>query len=67
MITVGAAFLEQAIDNLAHAPGDDGDGRVGLFAAGNMALVKAPKVRAATHGDPGAFDQCPAQPFVAGP
>ena len=32
MIAIGAAFLEQAIDNLAHALRDDGDGDVGFLA-----------------------------------
>ena len=67
MIEVRAFFFKQAIGDLAHAPGDDGDGGVGFLAPRTVPLVEGAEVGRATDCHPGAFDKGPTQPLVAGP
>src|SRR5215831_9645286 len=58
-------FFEQRPTNLAHASGDDGDGQIGILASSAMPTIKPTEVGRATYRDPGRFDKCPLQPFVA--
>jgi len=58
-------FFEQCPANLAHSPGDDGDGHIGILASGAMEAVKPAKIGRTTYCHPGRFDKRPLQPFVA--
>jgi hypothetical protein len=62
------ALLGKKLENdAAHAPGDNGDGGVGSFAALALAGIEGAEITRAAHGHPGALDQRPAQPSIAAP
>ena len=57
-------IVQQRPGDPAHPAGDDGDGRVGLLAAGTVLSVEVTEVRGAADGHPSGLDERPFQPAI---